>query len=267
VSVVVVDDGSALANVNILQKEVCPRFPNVLLKHNKTKVFNAGVARNIALDNLPLGTKWVIFADADDEFIKPTFKKLIDQLKLDPSADLLFFNCLAKHESKQLESKRCDSYRKLIQSWPHSEPYIAYRWPVPWGKAIKVDKLLKESNIRFGSRLASNDMEFSTKLALATSRIDVFTEDTYICLESSGSLTATLTAPKALDRLKAHLSCNRMHHENNIDFVHYSYGIKFFLKAFPLIIKRCDFRVVVSFLKNIFLALRMNAKGNKVESK
>ena len=258
VNVVVVDDDSDIANLNRLKSICATKYSNVKLVSNMSPERNAGTARNVAIDNCPPETNWVIFADADDEFKIDALQGLIDHLQESVSSDVVFFNCVAKIEGCEENSKRCNGYRALIESWPDSKHLIAFCWPVPWGRAIKFNEVIRANNLRFSSRIASNDLEFSAKVALTQPDITVFPEDVYICYESNNSLTATLTPEKALDRLKANISRNRLYHMHQIDVVHYNYCGKFLLKAIPLILKRREYFVFWDSIKNFLISLHMN---------
>jgi cellulose synthase/poly-beta-1,6-N-acetylglucosamine synthase-like glycosyltransferase len=258
IPVVLVDDYSDNEVFEELNEVVTEKYSNVKLIRNSSLERNAGTARNVAMKNCPIDTEWVIFADADDKFNKVALNRLVSYLGNNESDDVVFFNCLARKEHSKEESDRCDKYRGLISSWPSSRRSIAFKWPVPWGKAIRIDRVIRPNALEFASRFAGNDMEFSAKLALTHSVINIFSENVYVCYESQNSLTATLTPQKALDRLKANINCNRLYYSGGIEFIRYNYALTFFLKAFPLIVRRKEFFLFKDELKNLFIAFRMN---------
>ena len=258
INVLVVDDDSETEILERLKGIFSTNYKNVKLIRNMSSERNAGTARNVAIKNCPIDTEWVIFADADDEFNEGALRRLVSYLGHNKSDDVVFFNCMARKEHSKEEGRRCDSYRKLISCWPSSRHSIAFEWPVPWGKAIRIDRVIRPNGLEFASRLAGNDMEFSAKLALIRPIINVFPEEVYICYESKNSLTATLTPEKALDRLKANSNRNRLYYAAGVDFVRYNYGLTFFLKAIPLIVSNRDFSAFRGEFKNLFIAFRMN---------
>ena len=258
INVLVVDDDSETEILERLKGIFSTNYKNVKLIRNMSSERNAGTARNVAIKNCPIDTEWVIFADADDEFNEGALRRLVTYLGHNESDDVVFFNCVARKEHSNEEGSRCDSYRKLISCWPSNRRSIAFEWPVPWGKAIRIDRVIKPNGLEFASRLAGNDMEFSAKLALTRPIINVFPEDVYICYESKNSLTATLTPEKALDRLKANSNRNRLYYAAGVDFVRYNYGLTFFLKAISLIVSNRDFSAFRGEFKNLFIAFRMN---------
>src|SRR5690606_27528501 len=109
-------------------------------------------------------------------------------------ADLVFFDVNAIKEKDGSPSDRANTYSRLIDKWPLNKNTIAYQWVVPWGKAIKKRDLIDLNDLKFASRSVSNDVEFSTDLAVASKKIDVVKQTVYCCFESSPSLTGTLTA-------------------------------------------------------------------------
>lgn len=262
VDVFVVDDDSDprfLAEV----RSVVSRFSNVALYSNPFVDKNAGTARNYAIDRCPTSTEWVIFADADDKFDTDSFDRLIEFLGSDSSSDAVFFGCNALNEDRRIVSNRCDRYRELISQWPDIGLQIATCWSVPWGRALRYRLLEMNDELRFSSRSAGNDIEFSAKLAATKPEVSVVREDVYTCYESNSSLTATLTPVKALDRLKATIASNDIYISNSLPKPHYEYGFTYFCTALPLILDKTEFPIVFDFLRNSFRAFLANLVARK----
>lgn len=250
VNVIVVDDNSASHYFDACKQVIDNRFRNVTLLRNDTGINNAGVARNLALAHA--NAEWIIFADSDDKFYTKNLLQLIEFIK-HSDADLVFFDVNAIKESDGSQSNRANTYSGLIEKWPFNRNTIAYQWVVPWGKAIKKRDLIDLNDLKFASRSVSNDVEFSTDLAVASKKIDVFKQTVYCCFESSTSLTGTLTADKARVRLQAASKRNDTLLKNRVP-IHYNYNVQFFLKSLPLVFKEFDFRTVSVFLKNLYVA-------------
>jgi len=258
INIVIVDDFSKIEVYNLL-KDKLKALDNVKLIRNEAQPTNAGVARNISIEHCRLNTEWVIFADSDDLFVTDALENLIYKLGLS-EADVVFFNCLAKKRLGNEHSNRVNSYRRLIADYEKEAFPIAFSWPAPWGKAIRFRKLLRNSCVRFSSRLAGNDMEFSTKLALAAKKVEVINENIYVCYESSTSLSAVMTAEKSIERLSANINCNRLQFNNGVVEVHYSYCVRYFLKSIPVIVKQKKMSIIIEFLYNFILSLYMNSR-------
>lgn len=261
VSVVIVDDNSNEDHFRRLNKGVFHNYKNVTIIKNTSSESNAGTARNLGIENCPKGTEWVIFADSDDKFLIDAFIRLQETLAEDKKSEIIFFDCIAEKDLDGSPSCRCDNYRKLILQWPETKSYITASWPVPWGKAIRYKVITDHRELRFGSRVAGNDIEFSARLAALKPKVAVFVEPVYICYESSSSLTATLTQRKALDRLKANINCNIIFFDNRIVKPHYNYCLKFFMVSLLLIIKEREFGVFWDFAVNFVKATRANKMG------
>lgn len=248
INTVVVDDFSDEKTYNEVS-ELIDKYENVKLIRNLTGNNNAGVSRNLALENS--NSAWVIFADADDEFITNNFSLLISKLT-SSSADVIFYNVEAIKEEDKEESIRAHKYKLLIEQWPNNYSTIAYSWVVPWGKAIRRN-ILDSHSIYFESRHASNDIEFSVNLASKIININVLKDTLYRCYESRHSLTATITPEKAKDRLVASCNANIILFNNKVS-VHYNYNFKFLKVASPLLLRQKDFSTLLLFLKNLRIA-------------
>lgn len=248
IPVIVVDDGSTFNDVALLHDEIKKKYKNVTLIENDMDTKNAGVARNLALENCK--TQWVIFADADDEFKKEELEKIVKYLE-ECKCDIVYFGCKALKEDFT-ESRRCDKINLIIEGWPNNKDVFNFLWVVPWGRAIQ-SEFIKKNNIKFSSRIASNDVEFSAKLAASNPFFHVKKNTAYICYESLSSLTGSLSSEKAFDRLQAGIERNKIFRENNVP-LYYQYNLFFFIKAIPEIIKKNNFSLVYDFICELFLA-------------
>lgn len=250
--VIIVDDGSCEEDrrgINFLSEK-----ENITLVDNQGPVYNAGVSRNLGLSLC--NSEWIIFSDADDYFFSENLRKLEAYLSENGNADIIFFQCLAKNEDSQSPSRRCDRYNSLIKGWPANSDVIAYEWVVPWGKAIRRE-VVDRNNISFASRIAGNDVEFSTDLASLSIQKEVFESVVYVCSESSSSLTATKTPEKSLSRLEVGFSRNRKLYSRRI-LIHYDYNVNYFISAFPILLKSKRFDLFYKFIFNFFLSFYMN---------
>jgi len=252
VYVIVVDDKSTDDVLDAVKSEIFLNS-NAELIENEQAESNAGVARNIALKHDK--TEWVIFADADDEFYKAEFEGLISYLN-NSAADVVLFGVEAFDEKSRKQSPRADVYKKLIALWPSNKETILHSWVVPWGRAIRRSYLVT-NEIVFSSRYASNDVEFSAKLAVCHPVVGVYKKNLYCCYDSPSSLTATLTPAKAKDRLAASVNRNFMFYKDNAA-VRLNYNVKYFFVAIPSIIKSKDFSLLLKSVVSFFLACLFN---------
>lgn len=252
INIIVVDDNSKENSLKLIKSSnfVSRAFKLVM---SDQKPGNAGVARNVALSRCV--TEWVIFADADDLFYREGLINLVSYIKRS-LADVVFFGVDSLVESNQLKGTRSDVYQAMISDWPKSRDYIAFRWPVPWGKAIKREFLVK-NGIWFSSRIASNDVEFSAKIASRRPVISAFKQTVYCCFESDDSLTATLTPAKAYDRVQAGINRNFIFFKCKAP-VRLNYNFKFFLNSMPFVFRHLRFSIIWRFPSSVFIALLVN---------
>ncbi|GED44020.1 hypothetical protein HHA02_33490 [Cobetia marina] len=205
---------------------------------------NAGTARNLGLQNAC--GEWIIFADADDKFIKENFLLLLNTLYEEKKSDIIFYKCLALKEETEEASNRASLYSNLLYVGADEYKNIAYNWLVPWGKAIRKDIIIK-NNIKFDSRMASNDVMFSTRLAYHINNISIIHTPLYICYESLSSLTATLNPAKAYDRLGALVDRNEFLMKNQVK-IKKDYGFTYFFKSKPLIYNMKKYKLYIKWM-------------------
>lgn len=92
IQIIIIDDRSQIAGEKIA--EVCKGHSNVILKWNKDGKKGAGACRNIGIKHA--AGEWLLFADADDTFVKDAFKHLDESVHQE--ADLYFFSPVSIEE-------------------------------------------------------------------------------------------------------------------------------------------------------------------------
>lgn len=257
IKIIVVDDNSDI-NVRREIEDMRHTYPNATFMENTTNSYNAGVARNIALSNCE--SDWVIFADADDEFVTKNLNEFIEKVICD-DFDMIFFGVDSIDESTSYSTDKCKPYKVRVKKFPENERTIAFGWEVPWGRAIK-RKFLEINNIWFESRSASNDVEFSARLAVLKPRLSVFEKTTYIHYESSSSLSGYLTPEKALDRLEASMNRNNMFFKSG-SLVRLDYNYQYLVASFPCLVKRKKFYLLLRYIRSFSQAVLFNLIKNR----
>lgn len=251
IETIVVDDGSQRDKIKYL------KFLDRKFKMNTcfiwNKAINAGIARNDGVQRAK--GRWIIFADADDEFITGALEKLKEFLEKSRSDVVYFYSKAIKEGSHEL-SLRTQAYNKLLDEFPKNKSNICFEWVVPWGKAIRSD-FMKTKNLHFASRVASNDVEFSTDLALSRPKLDSFKEEVYICYESNDSLTATRTVEKCEARFLASISRN-FKLLRNFSFIQFNYNVQYYLGLKPLSSLSRFVSYTSLFILNFSIAIIMN---------
>jgi len=251
VHVIVVDDKS---DPEIQQKLYGLERKNWTLIFNQFDETNAGFARNLGIEALSNDCEWVMFADADDWMDRNNLEMLTKHLDLE-EADVVLTGVDAKMLSGE-SSARADYIHKLFGGYPKNASEILFHWVGPIGKVIRKN-LIDQNRLKYESRLASNDVVFSTKLAALKPSLNVFEPIIYTIIQSGSSLTATLSVEKAKARLEATWIRNRILTQNKCG-VRLDYGLTYY----KFIVFNGTVREVFEFfpgeLRNFFLASRMN---------
>ena len=188
IQVIVVDDNSPDAETYL------DRYPELSRPYlefiRTTKGGGAGYARNIGLDHAK--GKWILFADADDFFIEDMYDIILSYV--DSEADVIYFkkkSVLSDDISVEIErsfyvNKNIDQYLADGDEWP-----IRTKMPVPWGKMIKRNLIVKY-NIRFDEIICFEDNYFSLLIGYYADIIKVVNSLLYIVTARPHSLMATL---------------------------------------------------------------------------
>lgn len=191
IEVIVVDDNSDIPLEELRQKiEV---FPRVQLFRNDSGVKGAGASRNVALRKAT--GKWVLFADADDFFVKGFYEKLTPYLGSD--YDIVYFAPTSIDDKTGEESTRHVNYKGLVNRYcqnPTLQNQIAlnFCFTSPCSKLLRLN-LLKEHSIVFDEIMVANDVMCMTKCAYYSQKITATNEIIYCITRNDGTLTTKKT--------------------------------------------------------------------------
>lgn len=200
IEVFVVDDGSRIFPDSLKKENFT--FKLEIIKNKNAK--GAGGARNTALDLIT--TEYVIFADADDEFIADWYR--IVKRYFTTSNDIVFFSPDGLKDNGSPTSRHL-GYKKLVTSYKLREDSdILYKFHVPWSKLFRAD-FVKREKIRFDEVVASNDVMFSLKASVKARVFDVEEHSIYRVYESSSSLIKRVDFEVLNSRLRALNRYNR----------------------------------------------------------
>lgn len=225
IKVIIVDDKSDLRVQDKLRD---------LNRNNLTVVFNdfeesnAGFARNLGIESLDENCEWVMFSDADDLMNYDNLIALINKLKYE-TADVVLTGVDARYNSGE-PSARADYIKGLLTEYPHNSNNILFRWVGPIGKAIR-KKVIDDNQLKYESRVASNDVVFSAKLAALRPACTYYPMNVYTIIQSETSLTASLNVKKAKDRLEATWIRNRINQKCKSG-VRLHYGVMYYKHIF-----------------------------------
>ena len=182
IEVIVIDDHS-------------DKLPLLQLARNNVKIVIqdsgkkwAGAARNKGLD-LAKG-QYILFADSDDYFIDNAFD-IIEEYT-NKNHDIVFFSPTSILENGGV-SLRHTQYATLVSNYVNnSDESIRYEFIVPWSKLYRAEIIVR-NNIRFDEVIASNDVMFSLKTGFFANNIEAINKSIYCVVESSTSLTKSVT--------------------------------------------------------------------------
>lgn len=186
IQVIVVDDNSPNADTYLEKYPVLSRPYLDFIR--TTKGGGAGYARNIGLDHA--NGKWLLFADADDFFVRNAFNIVREYAYSD--ADVVYFKTESVFsDNPEQPSTRGRQQNSLIDGYLYNgeENKLRVEYWSPWGKMTRRE-LVASHNIRFDEVKYSNDHYFSANVGLNAKEIKAVSRVVYVVTRRDGSLTS-----------------------------------------------------------------------------
>ena len=208
VQIIVVDDHSSidLEKLEECQKKYC--YVTFLQTDGQRQ--GAGAARNIGLKHAK--GKWLMFADADDEYLPDWYETISEYLTSD--YDLVYFKPVSR-KADQSPSNRHLRFAAMVDNYLArgygGEERLRYRFVVPWSKLIRTN-IVQNNNITFDEVLYSNDVMFSTMVGFHASKITASSSEIYCVIEHEGSLTYRNSGKVYISRM--HVICRQQEYLN-----------------------------------------------------
>ncbi|HLQ82687.1 MAG TPA: glycosyltransferase family 2 protein [Pseudogracilibacillus sp.] len=193
IEVIVIDDKSTEGLEELELLKVSPNFNHVIYLTNKTPIQSAGKCRNLGLE-IASG-KWVLFADADDFFLKNFYETV--QKYFESNYDVVLFSPTSIYIDTNKIADRHEKFDTLINNYIDkkslkNEVKLRYEYVVPWSKLIK-RSFIKKHDINFDEVIAMNDIMFSTKVGYYMKSYLATPETIYCVTRNKGSLTMLMT--------------------------------------------------------------------------
>lgn len=197
IEIIIVDDNS---NGNIVDFENFPgkNRNDIIFIFNKVNK-GAGFSRNQAI-SLAKG-KWILCVDADDFLLPNAFTYLDDFLNIEQ--DVIIFkseSCLSDDITQKGKREHAPTLNYLIDKCMNKDitpSDILFIVMSPWCKMVR-NSFLKAHNIDFDLTMVSEDVMWSTKLAVNAKRCTVSDKYIYCLTEREGSLANSITLKKIL---------------------------------------------------------------------
>ncbi|WP_038044514.1 glycosyltransferase family 2 protein [Thioalkalivibrio sp. ALJ3] len=196
--VIVVDDCSPDPSALDPLKEEWPRVRWM----STTRNGGAGAARNVGLEHAR--GMWLVFADADDEFLPGAFDVFDEHVG--PGDELVYFLAEAVQEVDRSPSNRTDRMNELCLGYldaPSDKKLEALKL----GHVNPVAKVYSRDFIesvigRFEETHVSNDVRFNVLAAVQATRIRVVPKTVYRLFRRKGSLTGAENVEALLARMR-----------------------------------------------------------------
>lgn len=185
IQVVVVDDNSPDADrYRLLHPKLYRKNVQICLTQEGR---GAGYVRNVGLQYAT--GKWVLFADADDFYVKD-FTNLLDE-NYNSDADIVFFNVKSVMSDAVCNpASRNNAIDKLFEEYAKNRDSSQFRclYCEPWGKMVR-HELIKNYHIKFDETKVDNDHYFSVVSGCLAKKIKVVNEPLYVVTQRRGSLS------------------------------------------------------------------------------
>ena len=198
IQIIIVDDYSDSYNDLII---LCNYFEHSIQLTRTKKNSGAGVARNIGLSFVK--SRYVLFADSDDEFTNHAFE-IYDNL-INDECDLIYTLAEGIQERSGLPSVRANDLNEYCTKYLETKDkkdldILKINHCVPWAKIYKYS-FLQQTRINHSESFVSNDIYFNVVNAVLASCVKVSKEYTYRVYRLQDSLTSTTTPERFIERV------------------------------------------------------------------
>jgi glycosyltransferase involved in cell wall biosynthesis len=212
IEVLIIDDASDAQTKKKL-KEIESGWRQVTLFENKDDTSKgAGWARNLGISRS--SGEYVVFADSDDSFTDDAFQ-VFDDITEKEKHDFVVFKASSiksngrKSDRTAFRNFLVEEAARVKRSKKISVKEILSKIDAPWAKLVRREMLVK-NDIKFDEIYSSEDVMFNLRVLIHSQNIKVCSEEVYIVLDHSSSLTKIRSESMLEDRFGA---CIRFNNE------------------------------------------------------
>jgi len=191
IQILVIDDLSNEPSILSISKDA--KYSHIDFIYSEKKI-NAGGARNIGLNRAK--GKYVLFSDSDDYFTKGAFNLFDKYSKL--NYDLVQFKVTSFLEETNKTGTR---HTYLQEVYKKRGLYLYLSIDQPCGKLIR-RHFIERYKIRFSEAPAGNDIYFSAKVSLFTTKRFFVKQTVYAISQNTTSITATKSDSNNCSRMR-----------------------------------------------------------------
>lgn len=243
IQIIIVDDNSDSDKVNF------DCFPGINEKYIEVYFTKegkgAGYARNIGLRHAK--GKWLLFADADDYYVK-NFIFILDQY-LTSQHDIIYFKVTSDTKGKFNRSFEINKNRELYIQKKISINNIKYLDWAPWNKMF-LREFIEKYQIKFDEIPIGNDAFFSFYSGEKSVNPLVINDEVYCITHNTNSITfSNRTYQKDFYRLTIDLRINNFLRGHNLK--QYQIPIISYTSTFGFI-KKYGFKKTIQYLSYIY---------------
>ena len=257
IEIILVDDGS-FDNSGHMCDEIARKDDRIIVIHQG----NGGLshARNTGI-KMASGD-YIMFLDSDDYWRgNDSLEKLVICLN-ESKADVLVFGRDLYYEntkSTRVKSPICDREYVLTSTKEKAFDYLVDKGIFISSSCNKVVKrnLIVENNIFFRKGVTSEDIEWSARIAIASTKLDYYPRNIYIYRQREGSITKTVKYEN-VQLLKENIEHCIFHAEKIIDTLFFN-SIMGYIAYQYIILLACSLKLTLNEKKTLIDKIRKDS--------